>query len=76
MRNLYIIEARTPDGSLDLSGPQPESVFGVRAIVGMNDWDMSRVIYQKLPDAVLRGDNILHWPSLIDSRWVARHKTW
>lgn len=76
MRTLYVIEARTEEGGLDLRAPQPESVFGVEAITGIDDWAMSRVIYARFSDAVLRGDNIARWPALIDPRWIARVKTW
>lgn len=72
----YVIECRTPDGQLDFEGPQPESVFGERAITGIDDWQMSRVIFARVPDAVLDGRHIARWPSLIDKRWSARHKTW
>lgn len=71
----WIIEARHPDGSLNLDCPQPEEVFGPGAIHGMTDWEMSRVIFRKVSlDVVLTGDKIAEWPSLIDSRWKARPK--
>jgi hypothetical protein len=75
-RERYIIERRNPDGSLDLKGPQPESVFGLGAIEGMDDWAMSRVIFRHVPDATLTGDSISLWPAQIDPAWVARLKTW
>lgn len=31
----YVIECRTPEGSLDFSGPQPEDVFGPGAYGGI-----------------------------------------
>lgn len=74
--NLYIIEARTPDGALDFTDPQPESVFGDKAITGITDWDMAQAIYRQSPDAVLQGDQIALWPRWLDPRWTARPKTW
>ncbi len=76
MRNLWIIEKRTPDGALDFTAPQPESIFGLGAISGMTDWAISRVVYARKPDAVMSGDSIARWPSLIDPAFVARRKTW
>jgi len=74
--NRYVIERRHADGSLDLGGPQPESVFGVAAITGISEDAMAKAIFRHKPDAVMRGDNISRWPSLIDERWIARRKTW
>lgn len=73
---LYIIESRKPDGSLDFAAPQPEQFFGPGAIAGMSADAMAKAIFRKVPDANLRGDAIPLWPSLIDSRWRARPKTW
>lgn len=72
----YIIEARTPSGALDLSGPQPESVFGMGAIHGMSTNAMADVIFRRIADATLDGGAIVTWPGLIDKRWIARRKTW
>lgn len=72
----YIIESRNADGSLKLDGPQPESVFGIWAIKGLSDWEMSRVIFAQVSNAVLDGGNIPNWPKLINQNWVARVKTW
>lgn len=72
----WIIEARKPDGSLDLSGRQPHEVFGKGAIHGMTDHAIAQVIYKHNEAAVLRGDQIAQWPALIDPRWCAREKTW
>lgn len=76
MSALYVIEARTPDGQLDLASPQPHEVFGQYAITGIDLWRMSQVIYRHVPDAVLTGDRIAVWPAVIDPRWIARRKTW
>jgi hypothetical protein len=78
MKTVYVIEARRPDGSLDLSGRQPEATFGPNAITGMDDWQMSRVILREVPEQFdkCRGDNVAEWPSFIDPRWHARRKTW
>lgn len=76
MKNIYIIEARKSDGSLDLSGAQPESYFGSGAITGMDEDAIAKAIFQRSPDAVLRGDSIPIWPAVIDARFIARRKTW
>ena len=77
MNKLYIIEARDCDGKLLLGKyPQPSSMFGMGAISGMTDWEMSRIIYRKFPTAVLRGDDIPRWLQLLDVNWIARVKTW
>lgn len=75
-RDLWVIERRKADGSLDLKGAQPEEAFGPGAYLGLSDWSMSRVIYARLPEAVLRGDQIAAWPGLLDPAWIARPKTW
>ena len=75
-RDKWIIECRKPDGSLDFAEPQPGKVFGLGAIQGMDDNRMSDIIFRHVPDAVMTGDSISAWPSLIDPRWVARRKTW
>lgn len=75
----YVIEARKPDGSLDLDAPQPESVFGEAAITGITEDAMAKALFRKFPEdtgIVLRGDSIATWPALVDSRWKARPKTW
>ena len=76
MPKLYVIEARRPDGALDLAAPQPESVFGLAAIHGIDHWTMAQAIYRRLPDVTLSGGDIACWPRLLDPRWVARVKTW
>lgn len=73
---IWIIEARNDDGSLDLNCEQPTTVFGKRAITGMSDWEMSRVIYARDNKVVLCGDSIAKWPSSINPKWKARVKTW
>lgn len=76
MRDLYVIECRNPDNSLDLRGAQPESIFGSAAIHGITSDQMAKRIYRDHPDAVLRGETISAWPSIFDNRWRARRKTW
>ena len=76
LRNLCIIECRDENGSLDFTDPQPESVFGSGAITGMSSDKMASLISRRVPDAVMTGDSVSRWPSLIDPRWVARKKTW
>jgi hypothetical protein len=72
----WIIEARYASGRLDLTAPQPETVFGMGAIHGMTEDAIAHIVYEHVPGAVLTGDRIAQWPSLIDPRWVARRKTW
>lgn len=74
--DLYVIEARKPDGVLDLSGLQPETVFGMAAIHGISEDAMADAIFRKCPEACLRGDSISSWPSMVDPRFRARRKTW
>ena len=75
-RKLYIIECRDENGVLDFTGPQPETVFGKGATEGTAEDEMARLIFRRAPDAVMKGDSVSKWPSLIDRRWVARPKTW
>lgn len=73
----YVIECRAPDGSLDLTGPQPENVFGLAAITGISEDAMARVLFSRCGDGiVLDGGNICGWPSKIDPRRKARRRTW
>ncbi len=72
----WIIEARDEQGQLVFSCPQPEEWFTSLAIMGINEDQMARMIFRKLPDANLVGDNIPNWPRLLNPLWVARKKTW
>ena len=72
----WVIECRTPEGKLDLTGPQPESFFGMPAIQGITDNEMADTIFRRLTEASLSGDAIPSWPALIDPRWIARRKYW
>jgi hypothetical protein len=72
----YIIECRDPRGRLDFARPQPEDVFGLRAITGITEDDLAKAIFAKLPQACLDGGRIPSWPMLLDLRWTARRKTW
>lgn len=76
MREIYVIECRHADGSLDFTEPQPESYFGMAAIQGIDDDRMAKAIFRQVPDADLRGDSVSLWPRQIDPRWTARRKTW
>ena len=77
MEKLYVIEARDHEGKLLFGDtPQPYTVFGDKAITGITDWEMSRVIFRLKPDATLEGGSIPDWPRLINPYWVARHKYW
>ena len=76
MKNLWIIEARTPDGALDLAAPQPEEVFGPGSVLGMSSDAMAKCIYARVPDITLDGREIPTWPRYIDPRFTAREKTW
>jgi len=72
----WVIEKRDADGRLDFSKPQPEDIFGIEAITGCTEDHMVRVIYRRLPNVVLDGRNIPHWPALVDGSFYARKKTW
>ena len=76
----WIIEKRV-FGVLDLSAPQPEQFFGDKAITGITEDQIAKVVYRHVDarggkDVVLDGRNIAFWPSLIDGSFVARRKTW
>lgn len=72
----YIIEARNPDGSLDLKCEQPETVFGRKSISGMTLNEIAKTIFRFKPDAVLDGGSIPLWATAINPKWVIREKTW
>lgn len=72
----YVIECRHPDGVLDFAKPQPEDVFGLAAITGIDEDTMGRVVWRHAPDAMLTGMNLPAWPKFVDPRWSARVKTW
>jgi hypothetical protein len=72
----YVIESRNADGSLELSGPQPEEVFGISAITGISDHEMAQTIYRHDKQVVLEGGNIASWPKFLNPNWVARPKSW
>lgn len=74
--NLYVIEARKPDGSLDFTNPQPEQIFGNAAIHGIEQDRMAKIVFRHAPNAVLTGDAVSQWPRFVDSRFSARVKTW
>lgn len=77
MRQLYVIEARNPDGSLNFEDPQPYDIFGIQAINGISEDHMAKVIFRRLGDSIiLSGDSVIAWPKLIDPRFQARRKTW
>ena len=76
IETLFVIECRAPDGTLDMTGQQPEAHFGIGAITGIDEERMARRVWYYEPTAVLTGDNIAKWPSFVDPRWVARRKTW
>jgi hypothetical protein len=75
-RDQYVIEARNDKGELDLTKPQPESFFGRKAITGISSNEMSHIIFKKFTDAILEGNNIMLWPKIFDTRFVARKKYW
>lgn len=77
MRNdLYVIECRKPDGTLDLNGQQPEAVFGSGAYHGLTSNQIAKQLFARDPEALLDGRYVTEWPRLLDPRWVARRKTW
>jgi hypothetical protein len=75
-RDLWVIEKRLDDGSLDLTYPQPEDYFGLAAIKGITSDAIAKKVYARKPEAVLLGDRIARWPSLLHPGFVARRKTW
>lgn len=75
-RELYVIEARTPEGKLDMTAPQPEKYFGMQAITGISEDAMARVVYRHNANVTLDGRHVLNWPIAIDKRFKARRKTW
>lgn len=77
MRTLYVIEARDAEGRLDFGKPQPENIFGICAVTGIDADTMAKRIYAICDDSVtLRGDQVARWPSFVDPRFTARVKTW
>jgi len=74
--DLWIIEARNPNGSLDLRCAQPERIFSNRCITGMTADRIGDVVLRYVPGAILSGQDIPHWPSILHTAWVARRKTW
>ena len=74
--DLWVIECRDEGGVLDFTGAQPEDAFGLAAIAGITEDGMAKVIFARMPDALLTGDSLAAWPRLIDPRWRARRKTW
>jgi hypothetical protein len=73
---LYVIERRNPDGSLDLKGRQPESIFGLPAIQGISEDAIAKIVYRHKPDVVLDGRYLANWAAEIDPSWHTRVKTW
>lgn len=74
---LWIIEARNPDGTLDLRTLQAHHIFGMGAIDGITEDAMAKTIYRYDPLAPpLDGRDIEHWPTRLHPGWVARRKTW
>lgn len=78
MADLWIIEKRRPDGTLDLSAPQPESFFGNDAVFGMSVTRMAEMIFRlnPNPEIALHGTNIPLWPKNVNEHFQARRKTW
>ena len=73
----YVIEARDAEGRLLLGDhPDPVEKFGLAAVTGMDEDKMAKVIWRWNNDAVLKGDDILNWPRVLNPNWVARRKTW
>ena len=76
MKKLYIIEARDEKGKLKFDCPQPEELFGIKAITGISAWEMSQAIYYRDKECILTGDCIPLWPRILNKFWTARLKTW
>jgi hypothetical protein len=77
MRCLWIVEHRV-GGELLLAGPQPESVFGDLAFLGITEDQMAKVVYDRCPDKSIKlsGMDISNWLRHLHPNWVARVKTW
>lgn len=73
---LYVIECRDHLGALDLTAPQPETVFGMKAITGITTDEMAKAVWRHNDDAVMDGRFISRWPAFVDPRFSARRKTW
>lgn len=76
MTTFYIIERRYADSTLDFKRPQPEDIFGDGAIDGMTEDAIAKLVWRHNPDANLRGDNVMLWPSFVHPQFRARVKTW
>lgn len=76
MSDVYVIECRYPDGMLDFTAPQPESVFGKGVWEGIGADDMAQIIFRHNTTVELDGRFIEQWPTALDLRWSARLKTW
>ena len=75
-RDVYIIEARDTNGKLNLKCEQPENFFGKSAIKRISANEMARIIFREVPKAILDGQNIHAWPSIVNPIWKARKRTW
>lgn len=74
---LWIIEARNPDGSLDLRTLQANHIFGMKAITGISEEEMAKTVYRYDPlTPSLSGRDVPNWPTRLHPKWIARRKTW
>jgi hypothetical protein len=73
---LWIIEAREPDGTLDLRTLQPDALFGMQCYKGIDEDKMAKIIMRHSPLVELDGRDIPSWPARLHPKWVARRKTW
>jgi len=75
-RKHYVIERRDEEGRLDFKGPQPEGVFGMDAITGIDEDRIAQIVWRHFPEAVLEGAAILDWAAMIDPAFRTRAKYW
>lgn len=74
--NIWIVEAREPDGTLDLRTSQPDAVFGTECYAGITEERMANAVFAYSPLSKLEGSDIAHWPTILHPKWIARRRTW
>ena len=76
MKVRYVIEKRDSEGALDFSDPQPEKVFGLKAIEGITEDEVAAVVLTLDPKVVLHGAEFYGWAALINPGFRTRMKMW
>ena len=72
---LWVIEKRHADGRLDFSEPSVYAVFGMAAIIGLDEDALAKAVYRRVPDVILDGRETALWPAKVNPRFIARRKT-